>query len=70
MASIFFFIPFVAISVVLVTPDTVYISRSTLLPALYINSYLSAVLLPFARPFCLQVLPRLSLCMFSFWFNY
>jgi len=43
-----------------------YISGSTLILSLYINSYiLTSFLLPFAQYFCLRVLPHLSVCIFS-----
>jgi len=46
-----------------------YISRSTFVSSLYMNScILTYFQLPFTRQFCLRVLPHLSVCMFSFFF--
>ena len=47
-------------------PVQSYISGSTFVVSLYINCcILTSFPLPFAQHFCLQVLPHLSVCMFS-----
>jgi len=66
MASKLFLNPFVTIPVAPVLIVISYISDSTFVVSLYIKScILSSFPLPFARHFSLQVLPLLSVGMFS-----
>ena len=67
--SKFFFKLLVTIPVAPIITGTIYISGSTFVLSLYINScILTSFPLPFVQHFCLRVLPHLSVCMLSFLF--